>query len=154
MKKYVVFIDMDGPLADFDGSIAVDMHDPPEMFVPGFYRNLPVVPGAYKAMAQLFAMPHLDLYIGSKPTTGNLHSTIEKYQWIACNFPRMLKKIFLVCDKSLLRGDVLVDDDKERWAGTFKGMFLHFDNLHPEESWEFIVKELSELQQKQAEEKT
>lgn len=141
MKK-VVFLDLDGVLADFEGAIANVVRDPPEMFVPGFFRNLKVMPGAHKAVAQLLSNPDLEVYIGSKPTTGNLHSTIEKYEWVAIQFPRLLKRIVLVCNKALLRGDFLVDDDKDRWAHKFQGTFLHFDKTKPEESWQRVVEYL------------
>jgi len=139
MTKQIVFVDMDGVLADFDGAISKAMVDPPEMFVPGFYKNLKVMPGAYRGIAELLSLEHISLYVGSKPTTGNLFSTIEKYEWIAVNFPRLLKRIVLVCDKSLLRGDFLIDDDKDRWAHKFKGEFIHFDRLNSANSWKNIV---------------
>jgi len=112
MKK-IVFIDMDGVIADFDGALALPVRDPPEMFIKGFFRNLKVMPGAINAVNQLLTMEHLKLYIGSKPSTDNLHSSMEKYEWIAEHFPPLLKRIVLVCDKSLLRGDYLIDDDKD-----------------------------------------
>jgi 5'(3')-deoxyribonucleotidase len=142
MKK-VVFLDLDGVLADFDASVANHIQDPPEMFVPGFFRNLKVMPGAHKAVAQLLSNPDLDIYIGSKPTTGNLLSTVEKYEWVAVHFPRLLKRIVLVCNKALLRGDFLVDDDKDRWAYKFQGTFLHFDKTKSEESWQGMVEYLN-----------
>jgi hypothetical protein len=44
---------MDGPLADFERAMAnlrggqyIKEEDPPEMFVKGFFRSLPVTPGA------------------------------------------------------------------------------------------------------------
>jgi len=141
MKK-IIFLDMDGVLADFDGALEKRIHDPPEMFVPGFYRNLKVMPGAHEAVAKLLASPLLEVYIGSKPTTGNLYSTVEKYQWVAMHFPRLLKRIVLTCDKTLLRGDYLVDDDYERWEGKFVGNFIRFNRDRPEESWNRVLEEL------------
>ena len=85
MKKKVVFIDMDGTIADFDkgvGHICVDNEDPPEMFQQGFFLNLEVMEGAIEAVHKLFNSPFLDVYIASKPTTGNLHCATEKYLWI------------------------------------------------------------------------
>lgn len=144
MKK-VVFLDLDGVLADFDGAVANPVWDPPEMFVPGFFRNLKVMPGAHEAVSKLLANPGLDVYIGSKPSTKNFWSSIEKYEWVSEHFPKLLRRIVLVCDKSLLRGDVLVDDDKERWGHKFKGTFIHFDRKNPQWSWNEVVKQLEEL---------
>ena len=48
----------------------------------------------------------------------------------------------LVCDKALLRGDVLIDDDAERWGPVFKGQFIHFDLDDPEVCWKKIADEL------------
>lgn len=155
MPKKIVFVDMDGVLADFDGDVKIHIKDPPEMFVPGFFRNLKVLSGAHEAVAELLSLPHLEVYIGSKPTSGNLSSATEKFEWVARHFPRLLKRIVLVCDKRLLHGDYLIDDDK-RWQGSFKGKFLHFDKNKPEESWKVILERLriKELSTKEKDEKS
>jgi 5'(3')-deoxyribonucleotidase len=135
MKIYTVGIDMDGVLADFDSAIKSGVKkDPPEMFRKGFFRKLKPIPGAKVAINQLIKLPHLKLYIASKPSTKNLWSTIEKYQWIEEHFPRLLNRIFLACDKHFLRMDYLIDDDLKRW-GKFPGTFLHFDRKQPILSW-------------------
>lgn len=147
----IVFLDMDGVLADFDGSLPPDQRrpsgsshwDPPAMFEPGFFRGLKVMPGAKPAVATLMASKKLDVYVGSKPTTKNLNCPSEKYQWIEEHFPDLLRKVVLVCDKGLLRGDVLIDDDADRWMNSFDGRFIHFDRTRPLESWRDIVKELA-----------
>lgn len=142
-KKRTVFLDMDGVLADFDGAITSGVDwDPPEMFEPGFFRNLKVMPGAKEAVAKLLANPDLEVYIGSKPTTKNLSSFTEKAAWIEEHFPDLLKRIILVCDKKLLNGDILIDDDLKTWGHVFKGQFIHFDRHNSEESWKKIVEEL------------
>lgn len=142
MKK-VVFIDMDGVLADFEGALADrNVNDPPEMYVPGFYTKLAVMPGAHYAVHALLTMKHLDVHIGTKMSTGNLLCASEKMQWIAVNFPKLLKKTHVVCDKSILRGDVLIDDDKEQWEHKFKGQFIHFDKHNPAECWKAVVEML------------
>jgi 5'(3')-deoxyribonucleotidase len=145
MTKKIVFLDMDGVLFDFDGAIKTTYgFDPPEMFVPGFFRDLKVMPGSHFAVAELLSMPHLDVFVGSKPTSGNLNCATEKFESIALNFPRLLKKMVLACNKGLLRGDYLVDDDKERWEKKFQGTFIHFDKHNSEESWKNVVKILGE----------
>lgn len=142
MKK-TVFIDMDGVLADFDGAIHTHVgEDPPEMFVPGFFRNLAVMPGAKEAIEALLANKNLDVYIGSKITSKVPTCATEKMEWVAMHFPKLLKRMCLVCDKMLLRGDVLVDDDFPRWAHKFDGQFIHFDTHNSKKCWEAVVKEL------------
>lgn len=150
----IVFLDMDGVLADFDAAIPEERRrpfgydgkdekywDPPEMFETGFYRELPVMPGALEAATILKLHPRIELYIGSKPTTKNLACPSEKYQWVEKNFPFLLRRMVLACNKSLLRGDVLVDDDRD-WAAGFKGHFIYFDREDPVKSWRSVVSEI------------
>lgn len=133
---------MDGVLADFDAAIVNHIDDPPEMFIPGFFRNLAVMDGAKEAVAALFANKNLDIYIGSKMTSKAPNCATEKMLWIAEHFPVLKKRMTLICDKSLLRGHVLVDDDIKRWGHKFHGQFIHFDRRHPRKSWEAVVREL------------
>lgn len=136
-KKKIVFVDMDNVIADFDGAIAKVVHDPPEMFEPGFFRNLKVMPGAKEGVAALLQNPNLKVYIGTKHTTKTDYSPSEKVGWIREHFPSLLKRMFIVTDKHLLRGDYLVDDDK-RWQN-FPGTFIHFDKTKPAEEWIRVV---------------
>jgi len=141
----IVYLDMDGVLADFDAGIGhpyVYKSDPPEMLKKGFFRNLPVVPGAKEAVARLLANPNVALFVATKPTTKNLNCTLEKYEWIDEHFPELLKRMFMVCDKGLLIGDLLVDDDFEEWGLKFSGQFIHFDRKAPLSSWEDAVNEI------------
>lgn len=139
-NKLICFVDMDGVLANFDGGVGRPNFDPdpPEMFVKGFFRNLKVMPGARAAISAILEMSHIDLYIGSKPTTSNPHCASEKVEWIGEHFPELLKKMLLICDKTLLRGDLLIDDD-QKWKG-FNGLFIHFNPEDSEKCWETIVR--------------
>ena len=120
MKRKIVFVDLDGVLADFYRHVwevrglpigtPIDWN-PPEMFEPGFFAALPLIPGAKKGLEALLSNPGLDIYIASKPVAECGHCAKEKYEWIAQHFPELVKKIFLACDKTLLRGDYLIDDD-------------------------------------------
>lgn len=133
---------MDGVLADFDIMIksGVD-NDPPEMFEPGFFRSLPVIKGSKKAVEILLANKNLEVYIGSKVTSKATNCATEKMEWIREHFPKLLRRMVLVCDKKLLRGDYLIDDDFERWSKKFRGKFLHFKQEEPLKSWRRILKE-------------
>lgn len=136
-KKKIVFLDMDGVLADFDGSVSVHIQDPPEMFISGFFRNLKVLPGAKEGVQALLNHPKLKVYIGTKHTTKTDYSPSEKVGWVREHFPELLKRMCIVTDKNLLKGDYLIDDDT-RWK-TFDGEFIHFDKNRPEEEWKRVV---------------
>lgn len=137
----IVYIDMDGVLADFEKGIGRPGHewDAPEMFVPGFFRRLEVLPGAKEAVGKLLTFSQLDVYIATKPTTKALGCATEKFQWIEEHFPDLLRKMFITCDKGHLNGDYLIDDDISAWGQKFKGTFVHFDQFNSEEAWKKIV---------------
>lgn len=145
-SKFIIYVDLDGVLADFDRAIGrlpgeKYIDDPPQMYEQGFFRSLQVIPGAKEFVAELEKFENLELFIASKPVTKHeaFYSTIEKYQWVQEHFPSLVRKIFLVCDKGHLRGDYLIDDDLGRWGEKFRGHFLHFNTEKPEESWKTLL---------------
>jgi 5'(3')-deoxyribonucleotidase len=75
-------------------------------------------------------------------TSKALNCASEKMEWIQEHFPALLRRMCLVCDKKLLRGHVLVDDDAALWKKKFKGKFIHFDRNNPADSWRAVVEEL------------
>lgn len=145
----VCFLDMDGVLTDFDGYMRhlrgceyIPENDPPEMFRGGFFRNLPPMPGAIQAVSDLERLG-VRLYIATKPTTKNLYCASEKMLWVERFLPTLLKRMLIVCDKGLLRGDYLIDDDHEdRWRHSFQGEFIKFDPMHPQVSWRAAVERI------------
>ncbi len=155
--KWIVFVDMDGVAADFEGGVGRPFErgsDPKEMFEPGFFRNLKVLPGAREGIAKLVADPRLDVYIGSKPLNpikarekgkGGAYSYSEKAEWIVEEFPALAKRICLVCNKGLLNGHFLIDDDPGRWKGVFPGHFVSFDRTKSEESWKNALEEINNV---------
>jgi 5'(3')-deoxyribonucleotidase len=140
-RKLIVYSDMDGVLANFRKGVGRDDYDfdPPEMFVKGFFRNLEPMAGAKEAIDELLKMDHIKLYILSKPTTKNLHCATEKYEWINEHFPKLLKRMFLACEKGHLNGDFLIDDDANRWRKVFRGHFIHFDEFNSAQEWVKVV---------------
>jgi len=152
MKKKIVFLDMDGVLANFKLGLGRPLvgslerpnweQDPPEMYNQYFFRNLPVMAGAKEGVARLLANEGIEVYIASKPTSENLWCASEKFEWIKEHFPALLKRMILVCDKSLLLGDYLIDDDHHTWGHKFNGEFLHFNEDDPLASWKEINEQL------------
>jgi 5'-nucleotidase len=144
MRK-ILYLDLDGVLANFTKGVGRDFtgRNPPEMFEKGFFRNLELMPFAKEAVAELLTFKGLDVYIATKPTTRNLSSATEKYEWVAENFPSLLYKVFLTCDKGHLNGDFLIDDEPGTWGEKFKGEFLVFNEVEPELSWNRILEHLA-----------
>lgn len=152
----IVLVDQDNVLADFDGGFLKEWRKqfPNEFFVPfeqrkGFYvyndypaelkekivniytaadfiLNLPPLSGAIKALIRLVALGY-DVRICSSPLSSYKNCVEEKYAWVERHFGRdFIKRIILAKDKTLIKGDVLIDDRPE-----ITGL------LNPE--WEHIV---------------
>lgn len=139
-RKKIVLIDMDNTICDFDGAVVTPGDDPPEMFVQGFFRNLKPLPGSLDGVRALLANDRLKVYICTKHTTKTDHSPSEKVGWIREHLPELIKRMFIVTDKLMVRGDYLIDDDR-RWAD-FEGEFIHFDKTQPAREWSRIVEKL------------
>lgn len=141
-EKKIVFVDMDGVLADFNGSLAIFSKDPIEMYKEGFFRNLEVMPGAKEGIKALLKNKNLDVYIATKHLTKTDYCASEKVGWVREHFPMLVKKMFMVTNKDLLLGDYLIDDDL-KWKN-FYGHFIHFDHTKPEIEWKRVVEMLNE----------
>ena len=152
----IVLVDQDNVLADFDGSFLEKWRRqfPGEFYVafeqrkdfyahkdypeelkekivsvyaaPGFILNLPLISGASEALAQLIVLGH-GVRICSSPLTNYQNCVEEKYAWVEKHFGKdFTNRIILTQDKTLVRGDVLIDDKQE-----ITGL------LNPE--WEHII---------------
>lgn len=136
-----VLLDMDGPLADFDAlcyevcDIAGWRTDRPldartarymTDHMPhdghrdalkaiinsdGWYRSLPVTPGAQEGVEALLAAGH-DVVVCSKPHEANENCEPEKKAWLAEHFPMLRHRYIFTPDKSLAHapGGILLDD--------------------------------------------
>ncbi|HAI58717.1 MAG TPA: 5'-3'-deoxyribonucleotidase [Xanthomonadaceae bacterium] len=77
---------------------------------PGFYRALPPVPGAVEAMAELLDLGH-DVRICTSPLNQYRYCVPEKYEWVEAHLgPAFVQRMVVTKDKTLVVGDVLVDD--------------------------------------------
>lgn len=141
----IVLVDMDGPLADFDQlffrrcrengwsldcerrqqrhRFATD-HMPDErerrlaremVNTPGWFADLPVTDGALAGLNALADVA--DVWICSKPLEANPTCRDEKAKWLVEHFgAQWERRLILAPDKSLVRGDILLDDaPKRRW---------------------------------------
>jgi 5'-nucleotidase len=76
----------------------------------GFFRNLPVAPGAVEALHWMLDAGH-DVRICTAPLTAYEHCLPEKAAWVEEHLGRdWVKRMIITKDKTIVMGDVLLDD--------------------------------------------
>lgn len=97
------------------------------LFTPGFFRTLPLMPGAQEALKEL--QQDFEIYIVSAAMEFPL-SLSEKKEWLAEHFPFISWRNIVFCgDKSIIGTDYLVDDHLKN-LDYFKGKPLLFTAGH------------------------
>jgi 5'-nucleotidase len=143
MNKKIILIDMDGVLADFEAgfikawqrkfpksphiplekrkAFSVRNDYPKELekdvesiyTAPGFFQNLPVIAGGKEALAKMEALGH-EVFICTSLIRYFENCVLEKYHWVLKNLGyEWTKRIIVVKDKTLIYGDMLIDDKPE-----------------------------------------
>src|SRR5207249_818581 len=78
------------------------------LFTPGFFRTVPLIPGAQQAVKKL--MENFEVYIVSAAMEFP-QSLTEKYEWLREHFPFVAWRNIIFCgDKSIIATDYLIDD--------------------------------------------
>ena len=138
-----IFIDSDGPVADFDYDLKKSgMHTDDFKHVPGTYLWLSITEGASDALRLLKVSDDLNLlrvWILTKTPSKSPYAYTEKVLWYRKNFPWLEDRVILTHDKSLLGidNDLLLDDRPHKAnADKFRGDFIYFDIDRPVESWD------------------
>lgn len=150
----LILIDMDDVLTDFDGEfyrkwneVHPDKHiTPPEerkkfylmeespkeyeelirgiYTAPGFVKSLPEIPGSIDAVKEIASLGHT-IFFCTTPLNMYYNCVKEKYEWIEEHIGfEWTKKIILTKDKTLVQGDVLIDDNPEI-KGNVKPVWEH-----------------------------
>lgn len=142
----IILLDMDGPLADFDTRCwkecwqrgwETDITYPREQTrryftdhmpnareaelmrdainTPGWFTSLKVTTGATVGAQGLLGAGH-EVWVATKALETNPTCRDEKVAWLREHFPYLEDRMFITPDKSLLRGDILLDDaPKPKW---------------------------------------
>jgi 5'-nucleotidase len=128
IKSKVVYVDMDGVICDYKKTYLRYKSKNPEIIYPqsqyGFFLELEPIPGSIEACLKL-ATIH-DLWILTAPSTLNPMSYSEKNYWIRKYLgEEFVDKLIMCPNKSLLKGDYLIDDNEwTNWQGDFEGELI------------------------------
>lgn len=145
MKK--VMIDMDGVLANFYKAAKQALIDNPNQKYPqsqwGFFLKLEEIPRAIESVKLL--QTKYDVWILTRPSFRNVNCFTEKAQWIWDKFGyEMVPKIIMAGDKSMIKGDYLIDDMDNAGQAAFEGEWIHFGS-EKFRNWESVVEYLMDL---------
>ncbi len=150
----LILVDMDGVLCDFEQAFLemwrtsfpekpfIRVSDrltpylsdqyPPEEYDniytmwqrPRFFANLPEIPGGIAAVKEMDSMGW-DVRICTSPMRRYEHCAPEKFEWIEKHFGSdWIEKIIMTRDKTMVRGDVLIDDMPEI-KGAYPTLYTH-----------------------------
>ncbi len=79
----------------------------------GFFENLDIIPGSIEALTKMEALGH-EAFICTSPISKYENCILEKYHWTSKNLGyEWTKKMIVTKDKTLIYGDILIDDKPE-----------------------------------------
>jgi 5'-nucleotidase len=124
-NKKIIYVDMDGVLADYDANLEGRAPDK-VCDIPGYFSTLPPMKNAVEAFKWLCG--YFEVYILSTPSWDSPSSYTEKRVWVeeVLGIKYVEKKLILSHNKGLLKGDYLIDDRIVNGVAEFKGEHIHF----------------------------
>lgn len=161
MRKKILYLDMDGVIADFDAAIKAicpdletadtfpdyetraDKVDEIVEANPTLFNDLKPIEGGIEAVKYLFTI--YEVYFLSTPMWNVPESFMGKRIWLDKHFGELAKKrLILTHRKDLAIGDLLVDDRLKNGVSEFTGTHIHFGTeQYP--NWDITLRHLKNL---------
>ena len=135
-----ILVDMDGVIADFDSEFLQRWRSrhPDKLYIPlearktfyvkdsypeelkplvaeillepSFFRDMLPMPGAKAALEEMRARG-FEVFLCTSPLSTYNHCVLEKYEWVEKVLgPAWVRQIVLTKDKTIIKGDFLIDD--------------------------------------------
>jgi 5'(3')-deoxyribonucleotidase len=134
MKTKVIYIDMDGVLVDLQSNLDK------QGWHQDVFKDPPPIDGAVKAFNELCESDKYDVYILSTAPWNIPRSWTHKRLWVTEYLGgKAHKRLILSNNKSLLRGDILIDDRTVNGASEFDGELIQF-GVGKYHNWQEILK--------------
>uniref|UniRef100_A0A8C0JCJ2 5',3'-nucleotidase, mitochondrial n=1 Tax=Chelonoidis abingdonii TaxID=106734 RepID=A0A8C0JCJ2_CHEAB len=93
-----------------------------------FFIELDPIPGAVEAVKQMAKLENTDVFICTSPIKKYRYCAYEKYAWVEKHFGQeFLEQIVLTRDKTVISGDLLIDDRPD------------ITGAEPNPSWEHVL---------------
>ncbi|XP_017271709.1 5'(3')-deoxyribonucleotidase, mitochondrial [Kryptolebias marmoratus] len=93
-----------------------------------FFLDLEPLPGGVEAVKEMARMDETDVFICTSPIKHYKHCPSEKYAWVEKHLGHdFLEQVILTRDKTLITGDILIDDKPD------------IQGVEPKPAWEHIL---------------
>jgi len=149
--KELLFIDMDGVLADAEAKMKIwseklgiptnELFKKKLYHMPGFYADLPPIKGAVDAFNKLCSM--YEVYILTAPSWENTSCYTDKRIWVEKYLgDNAYKRLIISNDKSLFSGRAIIDDRTKYGVTKFGGEHIQF-GAEKFPDWDSILKYLT-----------
>jgi len=148
IEKPIIYIDMDDTLCKYTEAKNKIKKQNPEIKYPqsliNFFVNLEPIDDAIESFNFLYNK--FDVYILTSPSVENINCYSEKCIWVEKYFGfEMTKKLIISYNKSLLKGNFLIDDNIcGRGQENFEGKLIHFGSKNYP-SWKQIIEKFKNV---------
>lgn len=130
MEKKIVYIDLDGVVADFDKAVSnLSSNEKADYFnnyqnINGIYAELQPITGSIEAIKKI--LKNYDAYILTAAPWHNPSAWSDKLIWVKKFIPQMKKRLIISHNKHLNKGDFLIDDNTYNGASNFQGKLIRY----------------------------